>query len=164
MISMVSAFFSASVLIPFFRIPGMLSLMSGNWVLFQAGGVQCVAIGLFVWSMSSESFLSSNRAWWMKLLSFSLLLVGVLGALGGSPVSWTWQIARVFSYLFIRPWTVVQWVFPRNGSVLISVVDLSECFFHPESSCSDVLLWAPDDQVVCIYGTMNPLEYHWWKW
>ena len=72
MYSMVSAFFSASVWIPFFRMPGMLSLMSGNWVLFQAGSVQHVETGLFVWSMSSESFLSSTRAWWMKLLVYSI--------------------------------------------------------------------------------------------
>ena len=75
--SMVSAFFSAYVWIPFFRMPGMLPLMSGNWVVFQAGSVHCVAIGLSVWSMSSEYFLSSICDWWMKLLQFSLPLVRV---------------------------------------------------------------------------------------
>ena len=51
MYSMASAVFCASVWIPFFKMPGMLYLMSGNWVLFQAGSAQCVGIGLFVWSM-----------------------------------------------------------------------------------------------------------------
>ena len=62
----------------------MLSLMSGNWVLFQAGSVHCVGIGLFMWSMSSEYFLSSICNWWMKLLHFSLPLVEVYTC---SPVS-----------------------------------------------------------------------------
>ena len=77
MYSIVSAFFSASVWISFFRMPGVLSLMSGNWVLFQTGCGQCVGIYLFMWSMSSGSFHSSIRAWWMKLLRFNLPLVGV---------------------------------------------------------------------------------------
>ena len=36
------------------------------------------------------------------------------------------------------------------------LLDLPECFFHPDNSCSHVCLWAPDDQIFCIDGAMDP--------
>ena len=66
---MVTGLFLTFVCIPFLMMPGKLPLIGENWVLFQAASVQCVGIGLFMSSMSSESFLSSIRAWWMKLFA-----------------------------------------------------------------------------------------------
>ena len=74
--SIVSAFISAPVWIPFFGLPGMLSIMSGNGVLFQAGSGQCALVfKIDCMYMSNKALLNGKIA----CLSNSPLLVIIYG-------------------------------------------------------------------------------------